>query len=110
MVMEQEDATFEGDVDLFIKVDENGTRSVKGGSIEKLVDMLTYYKHPSSDFTAAFLMTYRSFTTGAELLGLLIRRYDGVQCPECLNEVQQQLYKRRKITATRLRFVHAHLK
>ena len=101
--MEKEDAEFESTADLVIRVDENGTRVIKGGTVEKLVELLTYYKYPSSEFTSAFLLTYRSFTTPSTLLSSLLRRYDEISCPDGLNESQQQLYKRRKITPTRLR-------
>ena len=103
-VMEEEDAAFEAHSDLCIRDDGKGPRVVKGGTLKKLVDYLTYYKYPSSEFTAAFLLTYRSFTTASDLLVLLINRYDSISPPDTLNDAQVNLYKRRKIIPTRLRY------
>lgn len=47
---------------------------IKGGTVEKLVERLTFYKYPDPDFTEAFLLTYRSFTTPTELLTMVIKR------------------------------------
>lgn len=55
---------------------ENGRPVIKGGSIEKLVERLTYEKYHDVKFVKAFLLTFRSFTTPQELLQLLIDRFN----------------------------------
>jgi len=48
---------------------------IKGGTVEKLVERLTYEKYPDPEYLQAFLLTYRSFTTATEVLEMLIKRY-----------------------------------
>jgi len=66
---------------------------VKGGTLEKLVQRLTYEKYPDTDFMNAFLLTYRSFTTPPELLALLIARYDVPELKEGSEKDRQEYYK-----------------
>ncbi len=44
---------------------------IKAGSVVRLVERLTWPKYPDFPFQNAFLLTYRSFLTPAELLGTL---------------------------------------
>ena len=46
----------------------------RGGTLEKLVERLTYHTNYDNKYLYQFLMTYRSFTTPAELLRLLKER------------------------------------
>eukprot|EP01112_Ceratiomyxa_fruticulosa_P003017 TRINITY_DN13423_c0_g1_i2.p1 TRINITY_DN13423_c0_g1~~TRINITY_DN13423_c0_g1_i2.p1 ORF type:complete len:698 (+),score=159.41 TRINITY_DN13423_c0_g1_i2:79-2172(+) len=66
--------------DLILQKSDDGEYLVKGGTLEKLVERLAWHKTPDTEFTAAFLLTYRSFTTPTELLNLLIARYN-IQAP-----------------------------
>lgn len=63
---------------------------------------MTYYKHPDSDYLAAFLMTYRSFSTPKQLLDLLILRFDTPVPINCLQEDLQR-FKEQRLTPIRLR-------
>ena len=55
------------------KVDPND--SIRGGSIEKLVQRLTHDELALNNFTRCFLLLYPSFCTSRQLLELLIIRF-----------------------------------
>ena len=102
-MLEQEHEQFEDGKELILReTDDDGRSNIKGGTLEKLVQKLTYHKMPSADFTSAFLLTYRSFTKPKELLQLLIKRYD-VEVPSFLTEEQRAIYVTRKMIPVRLR-------
>eukprot|EP01087_Luapelamoeba_hula_P024732 TRINITY_DN951_c0_g1_i2.p1 TRINITY_DN951_c0_g1~~TRINITY_DN951_c0_g1_i2.p1 ORF type:complete len:1420 (+),score=271.34 TRINITY_DN951_c0_g1_i2:114-4373(+) len=75
---------------------------IRGGTLEKLVQRLTYEKYPDPDFVAAFLLTYRSFTTPPELLALLIARWD-VPAPRDANETTLAEFTKAVLEPVRLR-------
>jgi len=54
----------------------DGIPLVKGGTLEKLIERLTFQHYPDTPFTRTFLLTYRSFTTPATLLAMLKARYN----------------------------------
>eukprot|EP01104_Vermistella_antarctica_P018544 TRINITY_DN6909_c0_g1_i1.p1 TRINITY_DN6909_c0_g1~~TRINITY_DN6909_c0_g1_i1.p1 ORF type:complete len:1360 (-),score=297.12 TRINITY_DN6909_c0_g1_i1:29-4108(-) len=74
-------------------------REVAAGTLEKLVERLTFEKYPDSAFVDAFLMTYRSFCTPAVLFDLLKCRFR--MCPPS-NEAQLTVFNR-KMMPIRLR-------
>ena len=75
---------------------------MKAGTLNKLVERLTFHKHPDSDYLNAFLMTYRSFCTPKQLLDLLILRFDTPLPINCLQEDLQR-FKEQRLTPIRLR-------
>lgn len=105
-LLEAEDEEFTQQRDLIFRKSEDGqfdTTMIKAGTLEKLVEKLTYYRLPSGDYISAFLLTYRSFTNASVLLDLLIRRYNVEPPMDIDDEKQRSLYFSRKIIPIRLR-------
>ena len=60
---------------LFDGCEEHKVRSIKAGSIEKLVEYLApVCEDPDPSYISCFLLTYRTFLTPERLLNLLTER------------------------------------
>lgn len=92
---------------VFTKDTVNSDRPVvKGATLEKLVERLTYEKYPDPDYTNAFLLTYRSFTSPSDLLDLLIQRF-GVPKPQGASDEEMDQWVRLKQQPIQLRVFNA---
>lgn len=77
---------------------------VKGGTLNALVERLTQHDLLDTEHTTAFLLTYKSFSTPAEILDLLIKRFSVVPLMELTGE-QEAEFNEKKLTPIRLRCI-----
>jgi len=76
---------------------------IKAGTVEKLVERLTYEKHSDLLFHRHFLLTYRSFMTQSDLIEKLWQRFN-VSTPELKPEEKEEFEKKTKFVI-RLRVI-----
>lgn len=68
---------------------------IRGATIEKLIEYLTHHQFLHPRFVKYFLMTYKSYCSPAQLLSLLIERFQ-IPEPNSTFQTEQQLKKFRK--------------
>ncbi|KAJ3274260.1 hypothetical protein HDV01_003333 [Terramyces sp. JEL0728] len=93
-----------------IVYDESGSfKKVKGGRLAKLVEVLSSH-NPAADeqFASAFIMTHHSFSTSAEILDHLFKRYE-ITPPYGLNQRMFEIYLDKKVVQVRLKVCHVLL-
>ncbi|KAL5612990.1 uncharacterized protein BROUX77_003146 [Berkeleyomyces rouxiae] len=79
--------------------------TVKGGTLEALVEQLTRHDKLDSSFNNTFLLTYRSFTTARELFEMLVKRFS-IQPPEGLRSTDYEEWRVKKQMIVRVRVVN----
>ncbi|ETN41940.1 uncharacterized protein HMPREF1541_03879 [Cyphellophora europaea CBS 101466] len=78
---------------------------VKAGTLAGLIEQLTRHDRPDTTFNTTFLLTYRSFTTAAELFELLVQRFN-IQPPQGLTRDEYTMWEDQKQKPTRFRVVN----
>jgi son of sevenless-like protein len=80
--------------------------TIRGATIEKLIEYLTHHQFLHPRFVKSFLMTYKSYCTPLQLLYLLIERYNIPEPASSYLYTEQQLKKFRKeyVQPVKLRF------
>eukprot|EP01102_Stenamoeba_stenopodia_P006360 TRINITY_DN1744_c0_g3_i1.p1 TRINITY_DN1744_c0_g3~~TRINITY_DN1744_c0_g3_i1.p1 ORF type:complete len:906 (-),score=236.37 TRINITY_DN1744_c0_g3_i1:10-2727(-) len=96
----------ENSPDLVQIKNEDGTITVKGGTVRKLIEKLTSAGAIDPDYLTAFLLTYRSFTTPNVLLDELIERYNIKPPSDCTGAHLEQ-WRQKKQKPIRLRVCNA---
>ncbi|KAL5332356.1 ras guanine nucleotide exchange factor domain-containing protein [Aspergillus crustosus] len=78
---------------------------LKCGTLAGLVEHLTRHDKPDPSFNSTFLLTYRSFTSAAELFEMIMQRFN-IQPPFSLNADEMQMWVDRKQKPIRFRVVN----
>lgn len=86
-----------------LQTDPEGT--VKGGTIQALVERLTTHDAPDTKYNKTFLMTYKSFTTTSELFDQLVARF-WIQPPDGITPAELEEWKRLKQHVVRARVLN----
>ncbi|KAI9840324.1 MAG: hypothetical protein M1837_001771 [Sclerophora amabilis] len=92
----------EGEIAYDPKVDPP---QIRGGTLAALVEQLTRHDKLDSPFNTTFLLTYRSFTTAAELFEMLVNRFS-IQPPYGMDPEDYQTWVDRKQKIIRFRVVN----
>lgn len=99
------------DSNILIDYPSNDTSSssftIRGATIEKLIEYLTHHQFLHPRFVKSFLMTYKSYCSPVQLLNLLIERFHIPEPASSYLYTEQQLKKFRKeyVQPVQLRFV-----
>lgn len=98
----------------FLQLDHDGEISydtkldppqLRGGTLTALVEQLTRHDRLDSNFNNTFLLTYKSFTSAAELFELLVRRFN-IQPPRGVSEDDYKTWVDKKQKPIRYRVVN----
>ena len=102
------------EVPLFLRLDHEGEISfdskvnppqLRGGTLTALVEQLTRHDRLDSPFNNTFLLTYKSFTTAAELFEMLVKRFS-IQPPRGISQDDYQCWVEKKQKPIRFRVVN----
>jgi son of sevenless len=85
-----------------------GPDTVKGGTVEKLVQRLTHEKFVSLNYTRCFLLLYPSFCTARDLLQLLILRFTHAGRLESEQDADNQRIIRLRVLNTISKWMDLH--
>lgn len=80
----------------------NMESSVKGGTLNALIERLTMHDILDYNFIATFLLTYRSFCSTDDFFDMLVKRFM-IQPPEGLTSEEFEVWQEKKQTPVRLR-------
>ena len=83
----------------------DGKPMIKAATLEKLVERVTHEAYPDPKYMARFLLTYRSFTTGADLVDLLRQRCE-LPVPKGLSAEELDNFQKKLQTPVRLRVLN----
>jgi son of sevenless len=89
------------DTEDVIRFSDDGTRVI-GGTIEKLIQRLTYDGFPDPQFVQSFMMTYRTFLTPRELMTMMELRWNSR--PPADKDLEQ--FCKERMLPIRLRVFH----
>ena len=78
---------------------------LRGGTLIALVEQLTRHDRLDTSFNNTFLLTYRSFTTAAELFEMLVRRFS-IQPPRGISQDEYRTWAEKKQKPIRFRVVN----
>lgn len=93
---------YEGEIAYDTKVDPP---QLRGGTLIALVEQLTRHDRLDAGFNNTFLLTYRSFTTAAELFEMLVKRFS-IQPPRGITQQDYNDWVEKKQKPIRFRVVN----
>jgi son of sevenless-like protein len=102
------------EVPAFLRLDHEGEINfdlkanppqLRGGTLTALVEQLTRHDRLDSPFNNTFLLTYKSFTTAAELFQMLVKRFS-IQPPRGISQEDYQCWVDKKQKLIRFRVVN----
>lgn len=84
---------------------EGGVSTVKAGKLSGLVEYLTRHDRLDTSFNHTFLLTYRSFTSSAELFEMLAQRFN-IEPPAGLTNAELQVWTQQKQKVIQIRVIN----